>query len=275
MTLHLRKFHGLGNDFLVALDEEDAAACSLGPTDAIRLCERRTGIGADGLIRGEQPPAGSPVDVVMHLWNSDGSLAEMSGNGIRCLAHAVLLARGGSNATFTIATGGGIRVVHARTESSTGASVRVAMGAAAPGPPIPDAVRARFDGQRLASVDVGNPHLVIEVADPWSVDIASDGAWTEQAFPAGVNVEFIAAAEPDSLDLVVWERGAGMTRACGTGATAAASKAHEWGLVGRLVTVRMPGGTAQVEVGAELTLIGPSELIARIAVEPAVGAVPA
>ena len=263
MALTFTKHHGLGNDFLVALDEVSPEAATLGPDDARRWCARRTGVGADGLIRGEVGADG--VDVVMHLWNADGSRAEMSGNGIRCLAHAVLLARGLEHASLCIATDAGLRDLDAGIDGAATASVRVAMGPARPGPAIPDAVRDRFGHARMATVDVGNPHLVVEVASPADVDLAVDGAWAEQQFPAGANVEFIArAAEPDALDLVVWERGAGITQACGTGAVAAAATAHTWGTVGRLVEVVMPGGGAQVEVADELVLIGPSVLIAHI-----------
>lgn len=262
MPLTFSKLHGLGNDFLVALDEQSSAATTLGPDDARRWCERRTGVGADGLIRGEPTRDGG---IVMHLWNADGSRAEMSGNGIRCLAHAVLLARGATQATLEVTTDAGLRRVDATLDGPTRASIRVGMGPARPGPEIPPAVRERYPAARMATVDVGNPHLVIEVPAPSEVDVGREGAWAEAQFAAGVNVEFIGRGpEPDALELVVWERGAGITQACGTGAVAAAATAHGWGLVGRLVEVLMPGGAAQVEVADQMVLIGPSELIATV-----------
>jgi diaminopimelate epimerase len=268
MTARLTKHHGLGNDFLVALDEVVGVPGSrLGPAQARAWCDRRQGIGADGLIRGEALEPGQPdgAELAMHLWNADGSRAEMSGNGIRCLAQAVLLARGLHRATLPIRTDGGLRVVEAQLADEGRASVKVRMGEARPGPAIPEPVLERFAGHRLASLDVGNPHVIVEVPDPSAVDLLREGPWVEQQFTGGVNVEFIAAGdEPDALHLVVWERGAGITHACGTGATAAAQVAHDWGLVGRLVEVRMPGGSAQVEVGADLVLIGPSQLVATV-----------
>jgi diaminopimelate epimerase len=107
------------------------------------------------------------------------------------------------------------------------------------------------------------------VSDLSSVDLVGTGAWIESQFDAGINVEFIATGtEPDSLDLLVWERGAGVTEACGTGAVAAATLAHQWGLVGREVRVVMPGGSAEVIVApspdAEPILIGPSQHIATL-----------
>jgi diaminopimelate epimerase len=107
------------------------------------------------------------------------------------------------------------------------------------------------------------------VADLSAIDLVGTGSWIESQFDAGINVEFIATGSvPDSIDLLVWERGAGVTEACGTGATAAAVLAHRWGLVGREVQVVMPGGTAEVIVGDgpddEPVLIGPSQHIATI-----------
>jgi len=112
--------------------------------------------------------------------------------------------------------------------------------------------------------DMGNPHLVVLVDDPDEVDVAIEGSWLEGRFPDGVNVEFIAPAGKDTLALRVWERGVGITEASGTGACAAARVAHEWGLVGDRVRVEMPGGTAEVQLGDSITLIGPAVKVATI-----------
>ena len=120
------------------------------------------------------------------------------------------------------------------------------------------------------TASIGNPHLVIEVEDPGSVDLGRFGPLLEADFVAGINVEFIAKrpGAPNQLDLTVWERGSGITEACGTGASAAATIAHRWGLVGPEVTVHMPGGMVEVVVGASQTeLIGPSTYIAQIEVD--------
>ena len=118
---------------------------------------------------------------------------------------------------------------------------------------------------------MGNPHLVILVDDPATVDLATEGAWLEQQFPHGVNVEYIAPYGSGGLTLRVWERGAGITEACGTGACAAAFEAHRWGLVGNEVRVTMPGGTATVLLDGDggVTLIGPSVHIADVEIETA------
>jgi diaminopimelate epimerase len=267
--VRLTKHHGLANDFLVALDEANGRALTVDGDLAVRLCDRRTGIGADGLIHGARPGDDTPTgtDVVMHLYNSDGSRAEMSGNGIRCLAQALATTRGDDDETYSIATDGGIRTVELVRDGPDRANVSVSMGVAAPGPAVPVPVAEELDA-RHTTVDLGNPHLVVEVDDPAAIDLATRGAWLEQQFADGVNVEFVAKSDgrADTIVMRVWERGAGITHACGTGACAAALAAHEWGLVGDDVTVEMPGGAAEVRLGDEIVLTGPAELIATIEV---------
>ena len=273
--MRLTKHHGLGNDFVIALEEINGPLHG-DATLARALCDRRRGIGADGLIIGSRPavdatgPNGKSIDVVMHLWNADGSRAEMSGNGIRCLGQALAMARDDHEATYAVVTDGGFRelVVHDDAAHRL-ATVSVTMGLVGEGPAVPRSVSERLGGDRHATADLGNPHIVVLVADLSSVDLVGTGAWIESQFDAGINVEFIATGtEPDSLDLLVWERGAGVTEACGTGAVAAATLAHQWGLVGREVRVVMPGGSAEVIVAAnpdaEPILIGPSQHIATV-----------
>jgi diaminopimelate epimerase len=278
--MQLTKHHGLGNDFLVALEQVNGPL--LGDADlARRLCDRRRGLGADGLIVGSRPvpvPAHTDdgeVAVVMHLWNADGSRAEMSGNGIRCLGHALAMARDDTAASYLVATDGGPRHLRVRRGGATGgadlAEVSVSMGKVRPGPGVPEQAAERLGGRRHATADLGNPHLVVLVDDLALVDLVGEGSWLERQFPAGVNVEFIALAPmADTLTLKVWERGAGTTEACGTGATAAAHLAHEWGLVGEEVRVDMPGGSADVLLaGDEPVLVGPSQFVATVEVPDA------
>lgn len=281
--LHLTKHHGLGNDFLVALlpaVPRDAASL------AVRLCDRRRGIGADGLIVGTPPVvsargSGAGAVLVMHLWNADGSIAEISGNGIRCLAQAEVRRLGLAEADLLIDTLGGARRVQVRpTEDPRTVLASVAMGkarqgAAIAGAPAPDGVAVR----RAATVDVGNPHVVLLVDDPAAVDVAVAGPAVEALFPGGINVHFVRVVSPGELQLRVWERGAGVTEACGSGATAAAWAARQWGLAERHVRVVMPGGAVEVDLPApargntadadavgELTLTGPATYVADIEV---------
>lgn len=276
MTIQLSKHHGLGNDFLVLLDEVNGRAVAVTGAHARRWCNRFTGVGADGLLHGVRPDAGTDgdVDVVMRLYNSDGSRAEMSGNGIRCFGQAVAQARGIEAGTLRVRTDDGVKVLDiAPGDDPREMVVSVDMGAVRPGPRVPESARASIVG-RHATVDLGNPHLVIEVPEPDEVDLAVVGGVLERQFPDGVNVEFVRADAPDHLTLVVWERGAGITRACGTGACAAVAAAHGWGAVGDDVTVSMPGGDARVVLrgGDQVTLVGPTATIATIAIDEEVGA---
>jgi diaminopimelate epimerase len=266
--LLLTKHHGLGNEFLVVLDENNVRLPTIDGALARRLCDRSSGPGADGLIWGERSPSAGDVDVMMHLYNSDGSRAELSGNGLRCLAQAVAAARDDHALHLTVGTDAGTRsaIVDAGDDLQS-VWVTVEMGHAAAGPAVPEEVAARVGG-RHRSVDVGNPHLVVVVDDPAGIDLATEGPWIEAWFEAGINVEYITVTAPDTLRLTVWERGAGITQACGTGACAAVVAAHEWGLVGTEVQVAMPGGTAEVVLGRSfddpITLAGPTSLIATI-----------
>lgn len=263
--MRLTKHHGLGNDFLVALVPA-AAMREYTPELARRVCDRNRGVGADGLLIGLL--GDNDVDLTMILYNADGQRAEMSGNGIRCLAHAEVRRRGVESASLRIRTDAGLRVVDVTPGSYAGeVQARVAMGAVKPGPDIP--VLNALDKpvvKRAESGDIGNPHIVALVDDPASVDVAGTGSRIEAHVPGGVNVEFIAPrhGEPDAIDLTVWERGVGVTQACGTGACVASYVAHKWGLVGARVVVHMPGGDAVVEVGEQMVLTGPSEYIAQI-----------
>lgn len=287
MAFHLTKHHGLGNDFLVLLTDDDVLAADRAAwvERATRWCDRRRGVGADGLLVGLHGPAAKATghDLVMTLVNADGSFAEMSGNGIRCLAQAEAMRRGTPSGEITILTDGGPRrVSYSSPEAAPGTiSASVDMGAAGPGPEpdrtidlaaaaLPDGAEGALALQpaRQATYDLGNPHLVLLVEDPETVDVVAAGSTHEAAYDGGMNVHFVAPATdaPDTMVMRVWERGAGVTEACGTGAAAVARAAHDWGLTGPRVTVRMPGGDVAVDVGAELVLHGPAVFVAGIEV---------
>lgn len=266
--MRLSKHHGLRNDFLVMLDELNDAPVAVGPDVARRLCDRRSGVGADGFVHGARPEPGSDVDVVMHLWNADGSRAEMSGNGIRCLAQAVARARGVVDLSVVAATDAGVRVLEVAGGAAPHEStVRVDMGAVGPGPGL-HAVSVPFQAKEIGTADLGNPHLVAWVDDPDAIDLAAVGPKLEAAFALGINVELIApSVAPGALVLRVWERGVGITEACGTGACAATALAHRWGLVDHAARVEMPGGSVLVElIDDRAVLTGPAVHIADLVV---------
>lgn len=266
-SITLTKHHGLGNDFLIAVEP----AAELGPDDARRWCERRRGIGADGLI--SAVPAGEdPSSWTMTLWNADGSRAELSGNGLRCLGQALLVNRddGGPSKDYAIHTDAGVRPVEVVPDRASDTyQVTVGMGTASDGPaPFGGWAELGVDVERQAGIDVGNPHLVALVDQPDEIDLGRIGPLVEAAYDGGINVEIIEVVDRSSIRLRVWERGAGLTEACGTGACAAASAAARWGLVDGRVQVDMPGGSASVDVdGDVLSLTGPATFVAVVEVE--------
>ena len=258
----LTKHHALGNDFLVLLDLEGAHRVDAALARA--LCERHRGIGADGLVGAG--PGTDGADVTMQLRNADGSEAEMSGNGIRCLGQAVVAAGIVPGPDVAVATVAGRRRVTVHPDPAAGAdtaTVTADMGTAKVGADQ----REHWLGWRARTVDVGNPHLVVLTPDLEEVDVDVLGPQVEAAHAGGINVEFVS---PDAgqLTMRIWERGVGETLACGTGACAAAAAAHEWGLVGADVVVHQPGGAAHVDLTADtVVLSGPVQRIARIEVE--------
>ena len=249
--MQLTKHHGLGNDFLVCLDPGVEPDAELART----VCDRHTGVGADGLLFGLTP--NGDADLRMVLLNADGSRAEMSGNGIRCLAQAEAMRRGTDKVDLRIETDAGLKVVELRP----GTGAHELIGAVDMGPAQPlggdhDAGAAT----KAVGVGMGNPHTVRLYDDRAQLDADAD------ALRAGAaNVELLLAGpDADAVTMRVIERGVGETLACGTGACAAAWAAHEWGLVGDHVTVHMVGGDAVVDLGDTITLTGPAVFVATV-----------
>jgi diaminopimelate epimerase len=264
--LTLTKHHGLGNDFLVLLDA-DPADIERGAELARRLCDRRTGIGADGLLFG----SGTAAHPVMVLFNADGSRAEMSGNGIRCFAHALTM-RSAVPATLAIHTDAGLREVAVRAGSRADTLVAaVDMGPVEALDEPAGWAQLGCDPMRpVRHLSLGNPHSVVGVEDVGEVDLAHLGAMV-----AHVNLEIVQPGpEPHAITMRVHERGAGITMACGTGACASAWAAREWGLVpasaGEIV-VHMDGGDATVRVHhpapGRVTLSGPATFVGTVTID--------
>ena len=263
--LTLAKLHGVGNDFLVVLDPADDFD-SIGGAVARSLCDRHRGIGADGLIVGRRVSAPTGALLGFRLWNADGSEAEMSGNGIRCLAHEALEHGWVPEADpFGVTTPAGLREVTVTRRGDGVVWGSVEMGVVK--------VQGEADrcnvGEGQVLVDVGNPHLVVLGPAPATVDVPTLGPPLERSDPAGLNVEFVALGPgADEVTMRVWERGVGETEACGTGSVAAAAALHHWGRVGTAVTVHQPGGVAAVKLRGDgsAVLSGPSERIATCTV---------
>jgi diaminopimelate epimerase len=270
-SLPLSKHHGAGNDFLVLLDPDGRR--SLSSNEVRLLCDRRRGIGADGVLRvtqGDQPAA-----LTMELHNADGGAAEMSGNGIRCLVQAAVDAGWVDPGPVTVATGGGLRTVLYRRGDRPGLGfASVDMGAARLGPelevdflPLEIASSVRF----ARTVDMGNPHIVLFGSPVDRATVIATGAPLEHSLPGRANVEYVwPGTDVDTLTMRVWERGVGETLACGTGACAAAVAAHSWGLVASPVLVLSPGGALEVELRVEgISLAGPTQKVADVVVDGA------
>ncbi|MBC7519817.1 MAG: diaminopimelate epimerase [Sandarakinorhabdus sp.] len=251
------KMHGLGNDFVV-FDARENPLAMTGPL-ARALADRHTGIGCDQLILVERGSA--PGAVRARFWNHDGSVSGACGNGSRAVASLV----GGD---MTIETDGG-----ALAASADGGGAVVDMGVpnfaweSVPLAYAMDTASLPLAWDELANpvaVSVGNPHAVFFVADPWVVPLETLGPVIENdtVFPERVNVGVASLPSRDRMVLRVWERGAGLTRACGTGAVAAVAAAQRRGLADARVKVSLPGGDLTIERRADghLLMSGPATL---------------
>jgi len=248
--------HGLGNDFVVI--DARTAAVAVSAARAAALADRRTGIGCDQLILLEPSAA---ADVRMRIFNPDGGEVEACGNAARAVGFLL----GGAHSIETL---GGIIRAEARDDS-----VAVDMGAPRFGwEDIPLAYAMDTLSMPVAwdeleapvAVNVGNPHVVFFVPDAHAVDLARLGPLIEHdpLFPARINVNVASVTGPDHLTLRVWERGAGLTRACGTGACASAVAAIRRGLTGRKVWVDLPGGRLKIgwPMGGAVLMAGPAQM---------------
>jgi len=266
--LHLTKHHGAGNDFLVLLDR--SAERPLGAAEAAVLCDRHRGVGADGVIRAIPSPGGSGAALCMELTNADGSVAEMSGNGIRCLVQAAVGAGWVSPGVVEVDTLAGRRRVDYRPGAAPAEGfATVDMGEVTVLGEVPlDLPPAAQAAMRLS---VGNPHLVLLFGQPVDDElVAGAGRRLEGSVDGGTNVEFLwplGAGSPE-LALRVWERGVGETLACGTGTCAAAAAARRWGLGERRLRVHNPGGVLEVELTDDGVLLGgPTVQVAAVEVD--------
>jgi diaminopimelate epimerase len=242
IAFHFTKMQGLGNDFVV-ID----GPTRLSADEITEICDRRFGIGADGVLVVTQ---GEPIR--MEYWNADGTPAEMCGNGLRCVARYAYDKGWAKDRNFTIQTPVGTRVVRV-LEDTVEAEL---------GPPRLDGVKTIQDGE-YELVDIGNPHAVAFVDDPDSTDVTGIGAAIQQEFPEGTNVEF-AAIDGTGVVMRVWERGVGETLACGTGMAAVAAVARaRHGLAGT-IDVTVPGGQAAIDIRDGVAwVIGPAEYAFR------------
>ncbi|MEH2283124.1 MAG: diaminopimelate epimerase [Nostoc sp.] len=280
MAIEFTKYHGLGNDFIL-IDNRSSSLPVVTPEQAIKLCDRHFGIGADGVIFAL--PGENGTDYTMRIFNSDGSEPEMCGNGIRCLAGFVADLEGlgtgqessQSSITYRIHTLAGVMI----PQILPNGQVKVDMGlprllageiptTLAPTQEKVISQPLEVAGQiwEVTCVSMGNPHCITFVEDVAAIELETIGPKFEHhpAFPQRINTEFIQVVRRDYLKMRVWERGAGITLACGTGACASLVAGVLTGKCDRAATIELPGGPLQIEwseVDQRVYMTGPAERV--------------
>ena len=274
MSLAFTKYHGLGNDFIL-IDNRHSNNPLISPEQAVKMCDRHFGIGADGVIFAL--PGQEGTDYTMRIFNSDGSEPEMCGNGIRCFARFLADLEGEVTIgkSYRIHTLAG--VITPRLEA--GGQITVDMGfpqllAADIPTTLADGDKKVIDvplevaGQSwsVTCVSMGNPHCInfVENVDQISLEQIGPQFENHSAFPKKTNTEFIQAIAPNYLKMRVWERGAGITLACGTGACASVVAGVLTGKSERRCTVELPGGCLQIEwceIDQRIYMTGPAQRV--------------
>ena len=256
--MHFTKMHGLGNDYLYVYSEVPDNVSRLSQ----KLSDRHFGAGSDGMIF---ISPSFTADFSMRIFNADGSEAMMCGNGIRCVGKYVYDKGYTDKTRLKIETLSGVKTLDLHLVSGKVGRVTVDMGSAV----VSDDMTLGLQGENAVCtpVSVGNPHAVFFVgnADLAPVSVLGPQIERHAAFPGGVNAEFVTVTAPDTLRMRVWERGSGITMACGTGACASAAAAVSKGFceADRPIRVRLDGGELEITVsrGYGITMTGPAETV--------------
>ena len=272
--MEFTKYQGLGNDFIL-VDNRHSTTPSLSPEEAVKLCDRHFGIGADGVIFAL--PGDENSDYTMRIFNSDGSEPQMCGNGIRCLARFLAKLEGidTTEKSYRIQTLAGIIIPNLEAEGQ----VKVDMGTPfllakeipttltkAEEKVIDQSLEVGDQSWLVTCVSMGNPHCITFVEDVAKIPLETIGPKFEHhaVFPKRTNTEFIEVVRRDYLKMRVWERGAGITLACGTGACASVVAGVLTGICERLCTGELPGGCLTIEWSEKdnrLYMTGPAEAV--------------
>ncbi|MCX8175897.1 MAG: diaminopimelate epimerase [Candidatus Bathyarchaeota archaeon] len=259
------KMHGLGNDYIVVDNRENIVVEDEKPSLASKLCRRRFSVGADGLILVENS---SIADVKMRIFNSDGSEAEMCGNGIRCLAKYCYENKIVLKEEFEVETLAGVKKVWLNVNGMEVRFVRVDMGfptferkhipMVGDGLCVNEELKIEDKKFNITCLSLGNPHCVIFLDDVKNFPVEKFGPLIEnhKLFPKRVNVEFVEVLNAEELKVRVWERGCGETFACGTGACASVVAGNQLGKVAKKVVVHLIGGDLNVEYHERVFLEG-------------------
>lgn len=271
MAIEFTKYHGLGNDFIL-VDNRASSSPVLTPEQAVKLCDRHFGIGADGVIFAL--PGENGADYTMRIFNSDGSEPEMCGNGIRCLARFIADLEGDASTkdTYRIHTLAGVITPQLMADGQVKVDMGLPRLLAGEIPTTLGTADTKVINQPLevagktwevTCVSMGNPHCITFVSDVAAIDLENIGTKFEHhpAFPQRTNTEFIQVVSRDYLKMRVWERGAGITLACGTGACASLVAGVLTGKCDRIATVELPGGCLQIEwseIDQRIYMTGPA-----------------
>lgn len=256
MKIAFTKYQGLGNDFIL-VDNRHSSTPLITPEMAVAMCDRHFGIGADGVIFAL--PGQGDNDYTMRIFNSDGSEPEMCGNGIRCLAEFIAQLEGNRavGQTYRIHTLAGTMIPRLEDNQQVTVDMGVPQLLAAAIPTTLSNIAKKIisvplpvEGKDwlITCVSMGNPHCVTFVDDVASIPLETIGPKFEHhaIFPQRTNTEFVEVVRPDYVKMRVWERGAGITLACGTGACAVVVAGVLTGHCDRLCTVELPGGCLQI-----------------------------
>ncbi|MEA5581151.1 diaminopimelate epimerase [Nodularia harveyana UHCC-0300] len=274
MAIEFTKYHGLGNDFIL-VDNRASSSPVLTPEQAIQLCDRHFGIGADGVIFAL--PGENAADYTMRIFNSDGSEPEMCGNGIRCLGRFIADLEGEERTkdTYKIHTLAGMITPQLMADGQ----VKVDMGlprllageiptnlGSSDTKVINQPLEVAGKTWEVTCVSMGNPHCITFVEDVAAIDLENIGPKFEHhpAFPQRINTEFIQVVNRNYVKMRVWERGAGITLACGTGACASLVAGVLTGKCDRTATVELPGGPLQIEwseLDQRVYMTGPAQKV--------------
>ena len=266
MKIPFTKAHGARNDFLLTWRHQLPAELADYPAAAIAICERNTGVGADGWLLMSAPnPADGSADGCIELWNSDGSRSEISGNGTRCAAALLVeeqrvLDRNRAGADVRIATGAGLKHLRLLRRDGNKFLFEMNMGRA-----HVEELQTEIEGRDATILNVGNPQCAFFVRD-FDFDWAALGARVSRMprFPNGTNVSFFRTPDRHTLEARFVERGAGVTMSSGTGSTGAGAAALARGLVESPVCVETPAGPLDLRwEGSDILLAGPAEIVAR------------
>ena len=259
IILLFHKMHGLGNDYAVI----DESTEELIPEDkkgeiSAELCTRGFSVGADGVIF---VAPSIEADIRFRIFNSDGSEAQMCGNGIRCFAKYVYENDVLKEKQMSVETLGGIKELTLQVESGNVRSIRVDMGTATfktSEVPMASDEEEFIDQElvvdseplKLTALSVGNPHAIIftDKLEEVALDHLGPIIETHEAFPERINVHFVGVVSPQEVEMLTWERGAGFTMACGTGATSTVIAGYKLGLLEKDVLVHLPGGDLMITV---------------------------